>query len=62
LLVSLALRERLRRLHEAAAAVGILVEIHVLSLRRIPNAPFMPMSLGPDPTRHGRTCSGHQRL
>jgi hypothetical protein len=38
LLVSLALRERLRRLHEAAAAVGVLLEIHVLSLRPFPDA------------------------
>jgi hypothetical protein len=30
--VSLALRERLGGLHEAAAAVGVLLEIHVLSL------------------------------
>src|SRR5262249_8045328 len=32
LLVALALRERLRRLHETAAAVGIFLEIHVPSL------------------------------
>src|ERR1700745_4213916 len=32
LLVSLALREQLGRLHETAAAVGIFVEIHVPSL------------------------------
>jgi hypothetical protein len=48
LLMPLALRERLGRLHETAAAVGVFFKIHVssLGLDRSPEGATGPSSLG----------------